>query len=324
MKKFLLKPFSLGQTYEIPPESVVWGSRPRLVVKNKKNNHLYFLKWFTISPRELWVELFASEFGKIMPDISIQEVSIKSLDKGIIKNLQDSYWEVINTPFGVLIRNAFPQWYEITYGYTILGIAPRGKTSLKQVWDAINKKYWWMWWQSELLQAYSDMLIFDILIGNMDRHLENWGVLESEEFRSLQMRIEPKKVLKWSVTFSPLFDHGSAWLFELTDEKVEYYLQHPDEFKKHYILSHDSMLLTMDDGSCKDIFCLLKHQIDHDCWWKKYLKTSIKRISNLNELDIAKVIFKMPNVPDLEYSEKRQELLFRAIGIRRQLLLSLF
>ena len=81
---------------------------------------------------------------------------------------------------------------------------------MKEVYDSISKSYGFTGAHEKLLQNYADMIVFDALIGNMDRHLENWGILEHEKFRSSQMVMDPKEVLSESFKFTPLFDNGSA------------------------------------------------------------------------------------------------------------------
>lgn len=51
---------------------------------------------------------------------------------------------------------------------------------------------------------WGQTLAFDALIGNVDRHPDNWGVLFSEE----------------GAKFAPIFDNGSSLGYELDDEQV--------------------------------------------------------------------------------------------------------
>jgi len=60
-------------------------------------------------------------------------------------------------------------------------------------------------------------LIFDALVGNTDRHHQNWGVI-------LEMRLEGKKPA-YSFKLAPTFDHASSLGRELTDDSRERRLQ---------------------------------------------------------------------------------------------------
>ena len=52
------------------------------------------------------------------------------------------------------------------------------------------------------------MLVFDALIGSMDRHARNWGVLAPEAKEQGRIR------------FSPIYDSARALLWDLTDAKI--------------------------------------------------------------------------------------------------------
>lgn len=310
-------------------EEVSWGSRPRITLLNE-NNHKFFLKSYTKTPRELWVELFASKLGaKLNNFIQIQSVTLKKIPESILSKLRDSYGDgKLNIkPLWVHIDNAFRSNYEIKYGYRVVSKVPMDTISMKEVYDAIKWNYRFGLYES-LLQSYSDMIIFDAIIGNMDRHLENWGILENDNFRWSQMVLEPKLDLKWSVSFTPLFDHWSAGLFELTEDRVCEYLKDLQLFSSSYILGWKYSLITADNGEPMNIFDTISYQMKNS-EWKRYLKKSIQSIGKLTLLDMAEVIFKMPedkieeneNREAIEYSRERKELLLQSLYIRQQLLI---
>lgn len=63
----------------------------------------------------------------------------------------------------------------------------------------------------QVFEKFMEMLVFDALIGSMDRHARNWGVLapEAQEAGSGHIR------------FSPIYDSARALLWDLTDAKIE-------------------------------------------------------------------------------------------------------
>lgn len=78
-----------------------------------------------------------------------------------------------------------------------------------------------------------------------------------------------------------------------------------------------------------NIFDTISYQMKNS-EWKKYLKKSILSIGKLTLLDMAEVIFKMPedkkveeneNREAIEYSRERKELLLQSLYFRQQLLL---
>jgi hypothetical protein len=60
-------------------------------------------------------------------------------------------------------------------------------------------------------------LVFDALVGNTDRHHQNWGVL-------LERREQPGQQAAFFLQLAPTFDHASSLGRELTDETRERHL----------------------------------------------------------------------------------------------------
>jgi hypothetical protein len=61
-------------------------------------------------------------------------------------------------------------------------------------------------------------LVFDALVGNTDRHHQNWGVL-------LELRVPPGQQPGFVMQLAPTFDHASSLGRELTDEARERHLR---------------------------------------------------------------------------------------------------
>ena len=71
-----------------------------------------------------------------------------------------------------------------------------------------------------VFDKFVEMLAFDALIGSMDRHPRNWGVLRST--------VEP--VL---LRFSPIYDSARALLWDLNDDKVRFLLKNETELLRY-------------------------------------------------------------------------------------------
>ena len=63
----------------------------------------------------------------------------------------------------------------------------------------------------EILKYWAEVLTFDTLIGNIDRHQDNWGfIIERSEKQSIG-----------SITTSPAFDNGTALCYEILEHKID-------------------------------------------------------------------------------------------------------
>ena len=63
----------------------------------------------------------------------------------------------------------------------------------------------------EILKYWAEILTFDTLIGNIDRHQDNWGFIIE---RSVKQSFE-------SIGLSPAFDNGTALCYEILEQNID-------------------------------------------------------------------------------------------------------
>jgi len=71
-----------------------------------------------------------------------------------------------------------------------------------------------------ILPKFIEMLIFDAIVGSMDRHAQNWGVLESVS-KPVQYR------------FAPIFDSARALLWSADEHRIEELSRNEQAFAAH-------------------------------------------------------------------------------------------
>jgi hypothetical protein len=293
------------------PLEVVGGSRPRLTLIHKGTNQRFFFKTYTHNPREVWAECLASHIAELV-GIKAQAVTIKIAPSELVKAMRGRYASVLPRdwkPVGTLARNIFPKNVDITYGSVIVG-TPSKPLSLDEIQTKINSKYYAA---EDLLQSFSDMIIFDVLIGNMDRHHENWGICEDQKYK--QQLLFDKKQLVDLRSFTPLFDHGSSLMFELSDQDVFNMLNDESRLTRYVESAKFGYLLGI-DGKKSNPFDLLRDHIDNDTSWKPRIKKSIAKIKKLDLLALAELIIQMPIDNNLEYNHMRRRLLYKSLLLR--------
>ena len=69
--------------------------------------------------------------------------------------------------------------------------------------------------KDEIMDNFWDMFVVDALIGNPDRHLENWGILYYDG----------------KTSFAPIYDCGSSLAALIDDEKMKSLMENETEFK---------------------------------------------------------------------------------------------
>lgn len=320
MKHFTVQEIDLKKYKAITgPVEVVGGSRPRLTLTHKKTNQRFFFKTYTHNPREVWAECLASHIAEII-GIEAQSVTIKTAPPELERAMKRRYdgalpkdWK----PVGTLARNIFPKNIDITYGSAILE-TPTKALSLEEIQKRVSQKYYA---SEDLLQSFSDMLVFDVLIGNMDRHHENWGICEDKKYK--QQLLFDKKQLISLRRFTPLFDHGSSLMFELSDRDISQMTD--DEEKLHRYIERVKFGFILDtDNNKVNPFKLLEQHIEQKTTWAPRIKKSLQKIKKLDLLSLAELIIQMP-IPDaLEYSGQRRSLLYKSLLLRYNKIIQMY
>ncbi len=65
------------------------------------------------------------------------------------------------------------------------------------------------------LKYWAEVLTFDILIGNTDRHQDNWGLIVKRTKKGNKMLID--------INTSPAFDNGTALCYEILEQNIDKY-----------------------------------------------------------------------------------------------------
>ena len=124
---------------------------------------------------------------------------------------------------------------------SITGIDKKFTTKIEDIYEVFNNLNY-DFDKKIMIENFWNMFIVDTLIGNTDRHLSNFGV------------IDDGKTLK----FSPVYDCGSALHPLLTDEKINYLLNNESEFKNvaysiYPVYTYENKKITYSEFYKKDI-----------------------------------------------------------------------
>lgn len=224
------------------------GTRSKAVVENPQNNSLYFFKKSIPKYKhEFWSEIIASEIGLLLGfNVLKYDIAKKNDEIGCISRLMI---DVNNQQLTEGVN--FLQGYDGSY-------IPEDKDSYD--------KYTFQFIENALTEYKLDKtipdliktIIFDSIIGNGDRHQENWGyiinikvkdiklnnrLMNNASFKSFiktvlfirfirifisnKLRIYQldKLIEEYKGVYSPIYDSGSCLGRELEDEKVDQMLK---------------------------------------------------------------------------------------------------
>lgn len=298
------------------------GTRDKMVVENPNNNCLYYFKTSLIKKGknyiyEFWSEVIASEIGELLGfDILKYNVAANGHQTlGCLSKLMiDTTIEQLDEGYKWIKRYQTSYDTEDREAYTFQLI----DNTLKNLFP--NEKF---------IEKLISTIVLDCIIGNEDRHQENWGIIiankaPSKTSRSLFLR----KALASAPTyrFAPIYDSGSSLGRELLEKKVNHMLTDSVQLNA-YINRGESEIHWQGEHGKQKHFKLIdkiantehKHVIISELRRikEKYDKVKIAEIVNHID-DCLPEAYNLHKIP-LE----RKELLIKLITLRIERLLSL-
>jgi len=324
------------------------GTRDKVIVENPVEHSEYYFK--TSLKRdmkdyrhEFWSEIIASEIGELFGfdmlkyDIAFNRGRIGCLSKSMVTQGKNTLNEGIKYLTG----------YDTTYN-------PEDKDSKKQYTFQLiceTLKYYRV---GHYIDKIIEIIILDSLIGNSDRHQENWGIITeysdvikmldeiankekkgfSETLFSLfgitsKAKIESKSKLinelrlKMPGQFSQIYDSGSCLGREIEDDKMRKMMR--DEVMINaYINRGDSEIHW--DGKKISHFELIKKVNNHYPETVKRIIARVKQSFNEKEVKhrIENIDIELPDsLKEHKLPQDRKDFIFKLIVLRAQKLITL-
>lgn len=173
---------------------------------------------------------------------------------------------------------------ERPYFYTV--------SNIKRTLDNIDGK---------LFNGFIRLMLFDALVGETDRHEENWGV----------------EITKDGYEFSPLYDNGCNLLREFRNE--EYAAKYYDDIQRFdaYIYKSKTYIFKEDNKHRYKHFELIEYLNE------EYHDILVKEIRNLNKLTDDKIENIVNKIPNELLTDKHKEYIIYYLKKRGDILLSI-
>jgi len=232
--------------WEEKPWYQTGGTRSKVIVENPVNHRDYYFKTSLKREQkdyqyEFWSEIIASEIGSVFGfnmlkyDIAYKGDEIGCLSESMITEGKNKLTE------GVSYLTGFDSNYN-----------PKHKDSKKQYSFQLIKNTLAFYKQEKFIENIIQIIIFDSIIGNGDRHQENWGIITeyNEVIKSIEEIAKKEKksfierqiysllkiisgnniseavkdlqlILSFTGQFSPIYDSGSSLGREMGNDKIE-------------------------------------------------------------------------------------------------------
>ena len=281
MKKYEIK--KVGKDFKFIPEINNKGTRKKRTVLDNKGNKAFFkYEMYDKGCSEACSEKLSYEIAKILEyECAHIELALDENDEiGILNYLfvnlhEEEHIDAISyLKKNDEIRSQF---------YTL--------ENIKKCLDMLNQ---------DLFYQFLKIMVFDALVGEQDRHEENWGI----------MRINGEYKI------SPLYDNGCNLLreFRKEDFAIKYYdgLKDFDTY-----INKSNTLIYKENGKKYKHFELIEYL------YNIYPNQIRKEIINLEKLTDSKIEDIVNKMPDNIITIKHKEYIIRYIKARKKILLDI-
>jgi hypothetical protein len=332
------------------------GTRNKKILLDENGDLFYFKESYNnengkFYKYEFYSEIIASYIGEMIGlevlqyEIAIYNTQIGCLSKSMISNIDEELIE------GGKYLKAFDN------SFILEDEKPKEKYTYQLILDALNHFKLTNISQKKMIE----MLLFDAIIGNSDRHQENWGYIAvntslSEAFRELTNITDGKETMlpKWAtkllrssfflkrlrskeqknefektklkldrnLRFSPIYDSGCCLGREIEEERIIKMIQNDSQIDKYI---SKGMAEIHWEGVKLSHFEMLKKLFDMDKNLKERSKNIIEKF-NINDLSnfILQIDINLPTeFNNWEISNYRKDFIVKLLTLRKEKILQI-
>ena len=283
MEKYEIKKAEVDFKF-IQDEPIVRGSRKKmLAINNKREIAMFKYEREDYDCSEACSEKLAYEIAKVLGyDCAKIELAVDNDNKIGVLNYYFS--DRFNAPHTDIVAYLNKDTKERNNYYTI--------SNIKSVLDDID---------IDLFKGFVKIMIFDALIGEQDRHEENWGITEKQGENFI----------------SPLYDNGDSLLREFRNPaNAQKYYDGIKDFNA-YIDRSQTIIYKEDNKSKYKHFELIKYLYDN---FPQYVIPEINNLKKLTDEIIEELVNKIPD--ELLTNEHKKYIIMYLIR-RRDILLNI-
>lgn len=289
------------------------GTREKCWLISPNDNSYYFFKVSIKKgvkdyPTEFWMEIIASKVG--------QSLNLNVLDYNIAKRGESigciSKHMVENDKYALTELMYFLMGYEPAYNPE----EDKEAYSIEFIYETL--KYFGL---EQHMPDFINVIVFDCIIGNQDRHQENWGFITPVETKAKILSHDNTQVKdSWKGSkIAPIYDSGSSLGRERSEETIINMLRDPMQFEAY--INRYKPEVRIRRGAKVSYDTLLKELLN-SAQYSKQTKQSILHLTEAFDLDkitdiVTHIDDTLPNdCKDNGLSEKRKQFVIKLMNDR--------
>lgn len=169
---------------------------------------------------------------------------------------------------------------------------------LEQLYESITESeiHFSPEFQEAFIKRFWDMFVVDALVGNFDRHIGNFGFLQSGD----------------DIRLAPIYDIGSSLLPQIADAGIKKLLGNQKElFRRCLVFPSPPMVVTKEKVGKVGYYDMLASNYDNNC-----TEALLRIWPKINMAEITNIIENTPFITDL-----RKEFYIKYVSLRKELIL---
>lgn len=292
--------------YVVTQDTTIGGKATKWVVRGTSGpDDFYIAKFGNKNGRvEIFTELFNNQLGSAL-GLEMAHSGVARLDGHlyfVTRNFRRSEGLIHGS---LLVEDCFGAKDQLD------SISPRSEQAFYSINFVVDVIRQYCGKSSDhVLEKFFEMLVFDALIGSMDRHAKNWGVLRSEFAQTVGGE-------ELTFRLAPIFDSARALLWDLPEGKL-------------LLLDHDeSSLLAYVESSRPCIGPDPGHPKINDCNHFEFMECLLELYPHLTKRAFAKIPVEVCEIAgkvlnefpfNRAFSSLRKRLILKVLNIRADML----
>ncbi len=191
---------------EIQPEEMGSKAKSWFHLSKESDSDWLFKRPQREGSGEHWAEKIAAEVAGLLgvPHARVELAECQGNRGSITENIVPYHWDLIH-------GNEVLESASLFQDYSGLNFHSSGHT-LENIWLALDRIFESEPARAEAKVQFAEYLVLDALVGNTDRHSENWGILQRQD------------AFPTTEFLAPSYDHGSSLGHELLEGRRKQWL----------------------------------------------------------------------------------------------------